>query len=240
MKGIYSILFSPLLRLGWLWYIVGENLKVLCHMQATYLPDHELALRRRENMLFFKRWLKHPLQMGTLAPITPRLAKLAASLISDPSDFIVEIGAGTGRLTRALLAGGVQPRNLALVELDPEFCVFLKETLKDAPECRTSMPYIIEGDAAKLSEIIPESFRGKVSTIVSAIPFMYIPPSVREQIVESSFDVLKPEGSILHVTYNPKSPLAFKKDIKQERVGKLWFNFPPGFVWKYRQDRSSK
>eukprot|EP01037_Dinobryon_pediforme_P014869 gene14869-15006_t len=154
--------------------------------------------------------------MGTLAPITPRLAKLVASLVSNPSDLIVEIGAGTGRLTRALLAEGVKPKNLALVELDPEFCVFLKETLKDAPECKNSMPHIIEGDATKLPEIIPESFKGKVSTVVSAIPFMYLPTIVREQIVKSSFDVLKPTGSILHVTYNPKSPLAFKKDLKQE------------------------
>jgi len=38
----------------------------------------------------------------------------------------------------------------------------------------------------------------------------------------------------LHVTYNPKSPLAFKKDLKQECLGKLWLNFPPGFVWKYQ------
>ena len=208
-------------------------------MQAAYSPDYEITLRRRENTLFFKRWLKHPLQMGTLAPITPRLAKLAASLIADSSDLIVEIGAGTGRLTRALLEQGVNPRNLALVELDPEFCLFLKETLKDAPACRNSMPHIIEGDAAKLSEIIPESFKGKVSTVVSAIPFMYIPLFVREQIVKSSFEILKPTGSILHVTYNPKSPLAFKKDIKQERAGKLWFNFPPGFVWKYQQGQSS-
>ncbi|MBY0462476.1 MAG: methyltransferase domain-containing protein [Alphaproteobacteria bacterium] len=212
-----------------------ENLKALYHMQAAYSPDYENALRRRENMLFFKRWLKHPSQMGTLAPVTPRLAKLAADLVENPSDLIVELGAGTGRLTRALLAHGVKPKNLVLVELDPELCVFLKETLKDLPECKNSMPHIIEGDATKLAEIIPESFKGKVSTVVSAIPFMYIPPIAREQIVKSSFDVLKPEGSILHVTYNPKSPLAFKKDLKQERVGKLWLNFPPGFVWKYQQ-----
>lgn len=208
-------------------------------MQATYSPDYELTLRRRENTLFFKRWLKHPFQMGTLAPITPRLAKLAASLISDPDDLIVEIGAGTGRLTRALLAQGVKPSNLALVELDPEFCTFLKQTLKGLPECKNSMPYIIEGDAAKLAEIIPESFCGKVSTIVSAIPLMYLPPIVREQIIKSSFEVLKPNGTILHVTYNPKSPLAFKTDLNQERAGKLWLNLPPGFVWKYQQGRPS-
>jgi phosphatidylethanolamine/phosphatidyl-N-methylethanolamine N-methyltransferase len=208
-------------------------------MQATYASDYEIKLRRRENMLFFKRWLKHPFQMGTLAPITPALARLAASFITNPSDLVVEIGAGTGRLTRSLLAYGVKPENLVLVELDPEFCVFLRESLRNIPECKNSMPHIIEGDAGRLSEIIPQSFCGQVSTIVSAIPFMYLPESVREKIIESSFKVLKPKGPILHVTYNPKSPLAFKQELKQERVGKLWLNFPPGFVWKYQQEQSS-
>jgi phosphatidylethanolamine/phosphatidyl-N-methylethanolamine N-methyltransferase len=85
-------------------------------MQAACSPNYEIILRRRENTLFFKRWIKHPFQMGTLAPITPRLAKLVASLVSNPSDLIVEIGAGTGRLTRALLAEGVKPKNLAFEE----------------------------------------------------------------------------------------------------------------------------
>ncbi|MBY0282312.1 MAG: methyltransferase domain-containing protein [Alphaproteobacteria bacterium] len=224
-----------LLRSSWLWYIVQENLKAIYHMQAAYSPDYEITLRRRENMLFFKRWLKNPSQMGTLAPVTPSLARLAANLVENPSDLIVELGAGTGRVTRALLAQGVKPQNLVLVELDHELCVFLKETLKDLPECKDSMPHIIEGDATRLAEIIPESFKGNVATVVSAIPFMYIPPIAREKIVQSSFDVLKPAGSILHITYNPKSPLAFKKDLNQERVGKLWFNVPPGFVWRYQQ-----
>jgi len=193
---------------------------------------------RREGALFFKRWLKHPLQMGTFAPISARLAKVAASHVDDPSDLIVEIGAGTGRLTRALLSGGVNPKNLALVELDPEFCGFLRETLGDLPACKKAIPHIIEGDATNLPEIIPPSFRGKVSVVVCAIPFMSFSEAFREQVVGSVFKVLKPGGTLLHVTYSPKSPIAFMKNIKQEKAASLWFNFPPGFVWKYQNAES--
>ncbi len=202
-------------------------------MQATCSSACEGSLRKRENVLFFKRWLKHPLQMGTLAPITPRLAKLAASQVKDPSGLIVEIGAGTGRLTRALLARGVKPENLVLVELDEDLCSFLEQTLSELPECKSSSPKVIHGDAAKLAEIIPSSFVGKVLTVVSAIPFMYIPEEARKNIIKSCFEVMVPKGEIVHVTYNPKSPLAFMNTIQQERVGSLWYNMPPGFVWKY-------
>jgi phosphatidylethanolamine/phosphatidyl-N-methylethanolamine N-methyltransferase len=202
-------------------------------MQATCSPGYEQSLRRRESVLFFKKWLKHPFQMGTLAPITRQLAKIAASCIKDPSGLIVEIGAGTGRLTRALLTQGVKPENLVLVELDSDFCSFLEDTLPGLPECRFSTPKVIHGDAAKLAEIIPTSFIGKTTTIVSAIPFMYISEEGREKIIKSCFDVIIPKGEVIHVTYNPKSPLAFLNTVHQERVENLWLNLPPGFVWKY-------
>lgn len=207
-------------------------------MQATYAPNDGQSLRRRENILFFKKWLKHPFQMGTLAPITERLAKLAASTITNPSGLIVEIGAGTGRLTRALLAQGVKPENLVLVELDSDFCSFLKDTLPSLPDCKSSVPQVIHGDAAKLGQIIPSSFIGKIATVVSAIPFMYLPEDIREKIIKSCFDIMSPEGEIIHVTYNPKSPLAFMNTVSQERVGNLWLNIPPGFVWKYHANHA--
>lgn len=202
-------------------------------MQATCSRATELSLRKRENALFFKQWLRHPFQMGTLAPITPRLANLAAAQIKDPSGLVVEIGAGTGRLTRSLLARGVKPENLVLVELDKNLCSFLEETLPQLEECKTSIPKVIHGNAAELAEIIPSHFVGKVATVVSAIPFMYIPEELRTKIIKSCFDVMGPQGKIIHVTYNPKSPLAFMNTLQQERVGSLWFNMPPGFVWKY-------
>ncbi len=205
-------------------------------MQATCSRTSEPSLRKRENSLFFKRWLKNPSQMGTLAPITPRLATLAAAAIKDPSGLIVEIGAGTGRLSRALLERGVKPENLALVELDADLCVFLQETLPELPMCRSSTPKVIHGDAATLAEIIPPSFVGKVTTVVSAVPFMYIPEEVRAKIIKSCFDIMIPKGEVIHVTYNPKSPIKFMDNtIHQERTESLWLNLPPGFVWQYTQ-----
>lgn len=201
---------------------------------TTDSQTYELSLRRRENMLFFKRWLKHPFQMGTLAPITPSLARLAAESVKDTSQLIVEIGAGTGRLTRALLERGVKSENLVLVELDPDLCGFLRETLPGLSYCKEAVPQVIHGDAAELASIIPPSFVGNVGMVVSAIPFMYIPPAVREAIVKSVFKVMKPGGRMVHVTYNPKSPLAFMPQLKQERIGSLWYNLPPGFVWQYQ------
>lgn len=195
----------------------------------------EKKIRREENSLFFRRWIKHPLQLGTLAPITAKLANLAASSLIDKNGIYVEIGAGTGRLSRALLYQGIKSENLALVELDHFFCNFLKETIPSILNSKENLPYIIEGDASHLPEILPSHFVGKVDTVFSVIPFMYIPPEARQAIIEAAFKVLKPGGSIIHITYSPRSPLGFMKDLKQGRYGQLWFNLPPGFVWHYQR-----
>lgn len=202
-------------------------------MKGNLMVAHpnESSIRAQERRLFFRRWLKEPRRLGTVAPISTKLAKLAASLVVDPKGSpIVEIGAGTGRLTRALLEAGLDPAQLTLVELDKELCSFLKETLPGIK--------VIEGDASYLSQLLDQNQIGQVATVVSAIPFMYLKEEQREAIAQACFDVLKPGGDLLHVTYNCKSPLAQVSFLDQERVGAVWGNLPPGFVWRYRKAAS--
>jgi phosphatidylethanolamine/phosphatidyl-N-methylethanolamine N-methyltransferase len=193
----------------------------------------ERDIRSRENRLFFRRWLANPARLGTLAPITPRLAALAASFLENPSQQrIVEIGAGTGRLTRALLAAGVLPENLIVVELDPDLCDFLSKSLPALT--------VINGDAACLPDLLPSGWSGTVTTVVSVVPLMYLDKLVRSNIINACFDVMQPGGTILHVTYSPKSPLSALSNYCGVREGSLWANIPPGFVWRYhKQDTHS-
>lgn len=191
---------------------------------------NEGQIRRAENRLFFRRWLKNPRQLGTLAPISVKLSMLAAKeAVSHykPGTPVVEIGAGTGRLTRALLRQGVQPQDLTVVELDSEMCAFL----------RASIPHIhvIEGDANHLADLVAPEICEKVGVVVSAIPLMYLDEKLRKSLISAAFSILRPEAKIVHVTYNPGSPLRFWRSIKQSRVASTWFNVPPGFVWQFQQ-----
>ena len=64
---------------------------------------------------FFKGWIRNPLAIGALAPSSKSLAKLMAKDVGMGAR-VVELGAGTGTVTAALLASGVAPGNLHLVE----------------------------------------------------------------------------------------------------------------------------
>jgi len=60
--------------------------------------------------MFFRRWLANPLQMGSVIPSSPALCRrIAGQVRRDPDEAVLELGAGTGVVSRALLASGVPP-----------------------------------------------------------------------------------------------------------------------------------
>lgn len=192
-----------------------------------------LQIKRDESKLFLKRWIHQPRQLGTLAPISESLAHLAAQCIFQyyqPEFPIIELGAGTGRLTRALIAQGVHPKNIIAVELDPELASFLQQSLPGVQ--------VIQGDAAKLDQYLSPDLFGRLPVIVSVLPLMYFSLPLREEIIKKAFAGLDVLGHFFHVTYSPISPLKSIEDKIQrpflsKRVVSKWINLPPGFVWHY-------
>lgn len=190
----------------------------------------EKKIARQENWLFFKQWLQYPTQLGTLAPISARLANAAAALIASEAKEgkVIELGAGTGRLTRALLRHGIKSENLATIELDPRMHAFLEHTL---PEVKS-----VCGDAVNLNQLLSKEWLKEVSLIVSVIPLMYLPEALRKKIVDAAFDVLPLDRPFFHVTYSPISPLKnMYPGLEAKRTVSKWVNLPPGFVWKYQR-----
>ena len=179
-----------------------------------------------EGSIFLKQWLKNPGRLGTFAPISEKLARHAAACIDDPlRQRVVEIGAGPGRLTRAILNAGVNPQDFKALELDPELCAYAQK----------SLPHIefIEGDAADLPLLLPKDWVKKVDVVFSTIPFMYLSEKKREDIVNAAFSVLKPDGVFLHLTYHWGNPLKHMI-LDASCAASVWLNFPPAFIWRYR------
>ncbi len=91
--------------------------------------NHEMfrRLRDRDELRFFLHWLRRPGRIGAVVPSGPALAAaLAAEIDTEVPGAVVELGPGTGRVTRALLEAGVEPSQLVAIERDASFCKLLR------------------------------------------------------------------------------------------------------------------
>lgn len=180
--------------------------------------------------LFLLRVLKNPRQLGAIAPSSRHLGELLARhVVVDDHSPIIELGGGTGALTRALIKAGVEPSRLYVIELETSLANYLKSALPHVN--------VIHGNAAELDKIIPSEIIGKVNRVVSGLPMINIPEPIRRQILESSFRAMEPEGSFIQYTYSPRSSIDAKAyQLKKQRLGTIFRNLPPATVWQYTKE----
>lgn len=176
--------------------------------------------------LFFRRWLANPLQMGSIIPSSPSLCRKIAALVRRAEDeVVVELGAGTGVISRALLAAGVPAHRLVVVEIVPDMADHLKRALPGVN--------VIQGDAFELAKALPASLHRKVGTAICGIPLVMLPLEQQRRFVAAVEAVAPGKGFLLY-TYCITSPLPWRKlGLIARREAWTPFNFPPASVWRY-------
>lgn len=177
-------------------------------------------------LLFFRSLLLNPKTMGAVAPSSPKLSQLMASPV-DPSDApVLEIGAGTGAITRALLERGLEPERLFIVERDPSLAAFLR---REFPAVRVRC-----GEAVHLSRILPHETFGRIRTVVSSLPLRNLPPADQMENVRAIVNALAPGGQLVQYTYLAGCPIAIRRfGLQAECLGRVWLNLPPASVWRF-------
>jgi len=177
---------------------------------------------------FFKGWIRNPLAMGAFAPSGKSLAKLMAKDVGSASR-VVELGAGTGTVTAALLANGVAPGNLYLVERDPQFVKILERRF---PRC-----HIVSADALELeAQFGPNA---GFDFVISGLPLLCFSPEKRYRLLQQALHLLKPHGRLHQFTYGGRCPV--DRDLRallrvdSVLLGVAPLNLPPAFVYRLTQ-----
>lgn len=177
--------------------------------------------------LFLRRWLANPLQMGSIVPSSPALGRRIAALVErGPEEVVVELGAGTGAVSRALLAGGVPPERLVVVEIVPEMARHLARELPGVT--------VLQGDAFALAEALPAALHGRVGTAICGIPLVMLPLE-RQRAFVAAVEAVAPGRGFLLYSYCVTSPLPWKAlGLTARREAWTPLNFPPASVWRFR------
>lgn len=177
-------------------------------------------------LLFMRSLLKNPLAIGAVAPSSPQLSRLMASRVDSASSHVLEVGAGTGSVTDALLNRGVPPHRLVVIERDPELASYLKERF---PHVRVRC-----GDAAHAKAILRDEGVTHVGTLVSSLPIRNLSSRERLAIVQGMMKAIAPDGQLIQFTYAAHCPIPTARlGLHGECLGRVWMNLPPAAVWRF-------
>lgn len=194
--------------------------------------DTTIDTQRSDRRHFFARWLKDPRHIGAVVPSGRSLARrMAAQVDPDRPGHVLELGPGTGVITRELLAAGVAPARLVLVERDPRFQPLLRE--------RFPAVTLLNGDAAKLRDLLAAHDVSRLAAVVSGLPMLTLPEDVQRAVLSQSFELLGEDGVFVQFTYSPGLPVPRRRleslGLNAERAGRAWRNIPPAHVWRFQR-----
>ncbi|WP_244306487.1 class I SAM-dependent methyltransferase [Paraburkholderia lacunae] len=139
----------------------------------------------------------------------------------DSEGYVVELGGGTGPVTAALLARGIAPERLIVIERSPVLSCHLQR--------RFPFVRVVCGNAERLLELLGNC--GPVSAIVSSLPLRSLKAEPVQAIVDHCHSVVSPGGVLVQFSYAfwSSSPLEAPHCEKIfSRV--VWRNFPPARV----------
>lgn len=181
---------------------------------------------------FIAAWLRSPLKMGAALPSSRSLARAMAAQVDLSRDgAIIELGAGTGVVTHALLEAGIPRNKLLVIEREKKLHALLHAIFHDLKvQC---------ADAMDLENVLKNADMQKVNAIVSSLPFITMPVAVRHGIQEQMARAIGEDGIIIQFTYGHKSPIN-SSELKRygligQRVKLVLVNVPPAHVWVYKR-----
>lgn len=189
----------------------------------------EKKFQNLDEVRFIRSWLEKPLSTGAVAPSSKLLArKMAAYVDPEIPGPIIELGPGTGPVTEALVAQGVDPARLVLVEFNPTFCRLLRTRFPTAT--------VIQGDAYSLQRLLSDLLVEPAAAVVSGLPLFTKPLKMRLRLMREAFALMSPEAPFVQFTYAIISPIPKElSGVTAEASERIWMNLPPARVWVYRK-----
>lgn len=224
--------------------------------------------RLAENALFFREYVRNFHSTGALLPSGRFLAASLSRFVRIDSPHaqnsaangqprrILEVGPGTGAVTRHIIAGMGKNDALDLVELNETFVRKLKERFEQDPT------FQMVADRARVLHCPVEELPRDQSydVIVSGLPLNNFSASLVEEILATLIGLLSSGGTLSFFEYIAVRPARALVSGRAERArlrgvaaamravldpheidrDAVWLNVPPAWVHHLRRDSAGK
>ncbi len=190
---------------------------------------------------FLKAAIRNPLEVSTVFPTSKSLAEtLLAHADLSRSKSVVELGAGTGAITKYLSPRLVYRDAYLGIELDPKMVDFLR-----AQKAYSGLRFETGLAENVLNWVQPSS----VDVVVSSLPWTIFSTEMQASTIEAILQALKPGGVFvtyvcINATLYPNARGFINKlksgfdDVYRSPVE--WRNIPPAFIFKSSKGQNSK
>jgi phosphatidylethanolamine/phosphatidyl-N-methylethanolamine N-methyltransferase len=142
--------------------------------------------------------------------------------------LILELGAGTGSLTRGLVRAGCPPERIVAVERERPLAAMLR---REFPAIT-----VIEADATQIGQHLAGRSVDSLAAVVSSLPIKWFSAQAQYAVVRPCLDRLGPGGKFFQLTNAFVSPLAVRRlGIAGQEIGRVWLNLLPTQIWAYSE-----
>lgn len=178
-------------------------------------------------LAFALAWVRNPRRVGAIAPASKALAQAIAREVARVGpELLVEIGAGTGAITRALAALQPPPERLFILERDPGLVRHLHQHFPRAE--------VLHACASNM-HLLPLPATDSLM-LVSSLPLMSMPREEARRCVQAMWVLLegRPNARLLQYTYAVRHVRPFDQlppGWRWRRVSTVWANLPPATIW---------
>lgn len=195
-----------------------------------------------DTTLFILQFLRHPQDIGSVAPSSKALAESMTRFVTTNTEtpkLYLEVGAGTGAFTKAIIKKLRPKDKLDIVEINPKFCERLQKKYADRSNVMIHNGSILDWKPEYLYD-----------GIISSLPFNVFNACFVSRILTQFANVAKAGAVVSYCEYMvlpdikkfflaPKSKKAFQETLEttatfekkhQIQLDKVFANLPPAMI----------
>ncbi|QRX95362.1 class I SAM-dependent methyltransferase [Streptomyces noursei] len=221
---------------------------------ADRSPDRIPARRFAESGVFLLEAVRDMRTTGAVAPSGKALARTLTAPVRARAPqplTVLEAGAGTGAVTRAVIAHLPAGSHLDVVEANPRFAARLRHLVTTAPRLADA-PARVHVHHTGVEHL---DVTRRYDVIVSGLPLTNFAPDQVETIMNRYLELLRPGGTLTYLAYRgtrkARAVLAAPPQARRHRAvdevmdayqrryatdcRTIWTNLPPARVWQLRR-----
>jgi phospholipid N-methyltransferase len=176
----------------------------------------------RDHVEFFRQYVRRFETTGAVAPSSRFLARAMTRPLRDCRDRtvrVLEVGPGTGAVTREIVRHIKPGDTLDLVEINADFANLMRKRFE------TEATYRDVADRATVHVCPLQDFDpdGRYDVIISGLPFNNFPAELVEELVDICLELLNPAGTLSFFEYMFIRPLRrmVARNHEKTRLGEI-------------------